>query len=157
MPILATGSRSFAAGPSLCDTDLLHNGTRPGYVPGTPLPGGDGNSRHRRPLRTFFRKLQGVLAGDRVQFSTVQGTSEYLVLSTEIVEPGDTRVIESRAFRELTLIVAILFTSSARPLIGSSCMPFAYSPACRRTSSVQLCTACFGPKDENLYVPACKV
>ena len=29
--------------------------------------------------------------------------------------------------------------------------------ACRRTSSVQLCTACFAPKDENLYIPACKV
>jgi len=52
----------------------------------------------------FFASYDVSAPGDRVQFSTVQGTSEYLVHSTEIVEAGDTRVIESRAFRELTLI-----------------------------------------------------
>ena len=84
------------------EENTLHLGA--GHVPGTPLPGGDGNSAIAAHRIRFFRKLRRVRAGDRVQFSTVQGTSEYLVHSTEIVEAGDTRVIESRAFRELTLI-----------------------------------------------------
>jgi len=84
------------------EENTLHLGA--GHVPGTPLPGGDDNSAIAAHRIRFFRKLRRVRAGDRVQFSTVQGTSEYLVHSTEIVEAGDTRVIESRAFRELTLI-----------------------------------------------------
>ena len=80
----------------------LHLGA--GHVPGTPLPGREGNSVIAAHRDTFFRKLQGVRAGDRVQFSTVRGTFEYVVESTEIVEPDDTRVIESRGLKELTLI-----------------------------------------------------
>jgi sortase A len=53
---------------------------------------------------TFLRKLEGIQAGDRVQFSTVRGTSEYVVESTEIVQPDETRVMESRGIAELTLI-----------------------------------------------------
>jgi sortase A len=84
------------------EEDTLHLGA--GHVPGTPLPGREGNSAIAAHRDTFFRKLQGVRAGDRVQFSTVRETSEYVVESTEIVEPDDTRVIESRGLRELTLI-----------------------------------------------------
>lgn len=85
----------------------LHTGA--GHVPGTPLPGTDGNSAIAGHRDTFFRKLEGIRAGDRLRFSTVHGTSEYIVDSTEIVEPADTRVMESRGRPELTLITCYPF------------------------------------------------
>jgi sortase A len=75
-----------------------------GHVPGTPLPGTDGNSAIAGHRDTFFRKLKRIRAGDRIQFLTVRGTAQYIVDSTEIVEPADTRVMESRGHSELTLI-----------------------------------------------------
>jgi sortase A len=75
-----------------------------GHVPGTPLPGADGNSAIAAHRDTFFRKLKRIRAGDRIQFLTVRGTAQYVVDSTEIVEPADTRVMESRGRPELTLI-----------------------------------------------------
>jgi sortase A len=80
-----------------------------GHVPGTPLPGGDGNSAIAGHRDTFFRKLEGIRAGDRIRFSTVHGTSEFVVDSTEIVEPADTQVMESRGQPELTLITCYPF------------------------------------------------
>ena len=85
----------------------LHTGA--GHVPGTPLPGSDGNSSIAGHRDTFFRKLEGIRAGDRIRFSTVHGTSEYIVGSTEIVEPDDTQVMESRGRPELTLITCYPF------------------------------------------------
>jgi sortase A len=82
-----------------------------GHVPGTPLPGIDGNVAVAAHRDTFFRRLEGIRPGDPIQFSTRAGTFEYVVTSTEIVEPEDTRVIESRGVPELTLI---------------SCYPFYY-------------------------------
>jgi sortase A len=80
----------------------LHLGA--GHVPGTPLPGGDGNSAIAAHRDTFFRKLKAVRTGDRVRFSSVGGDFEYRIQSTEIVAPDDTRVIESHGSKELTLI-----------------------------------------------------
>ena len=39
-----------------------------------------------------------------IVFSTAAGTFDYVVISTEIVEPEDTRAMESRGLPELTLI-----------------------------------------------------
>jgi sortase A len=75
-----------------------------GHVPGTPLPGADGNSAIAAHRDTFFRKLKWIRAGDRIQFLTVRGTAQYVVDSTEIVEPAATQVMESRGRPELTLI-----------------------------------------------------
>jgi sortase A len=75
-----------------------------GHVPGTPLPGADGNSAIAAHRDTFFRKLEGVRAGDRIQFSTVRKTVEYVVKAITVVEPEDTWVMESRGLPELTLI-----------------------------------------------------
>ena len=75
-----------------------------GHVPGTPLPGADGNVAIASHRDTFFRKLEGIMAGDSIQFVSVRGTYEYVVDSTETVDPEDTQVMESRARSELTLI-----------------------------------------------------
>jgi len=75
-----------------------------GHVPGTPLPDTEGNVAIAAHRDTFFRKLAGILPLDHIQFSTAAGTFEYVVTSTEIVEPEDTRAMESRGLPELTLI-----------------------------------------------------
>jgi sortase A len=80
-----------------------------GHVPGTPLPGADGNVAIAAHRDTFFRKLEGIMAGDSIQFTTVRGTYEYVVDSTETVDPEDTQVMESRARPELTLITCYPF------------------------------------------------
>ena len=80
-----------------------------GHVPATPLPGSDGNIVIAAHRDTFFRKLEGILPGDSIQFTTAKGTYKYVVDSTEIVDPEDTRVMESRARNELTLITCYPF------------------------------------------------
>jgi LPXTG-site transpeptidase (sortase) family protein len=80
-----------------------------GHIPGTPLPGADGNVAIAAHRDTFFRKLEGIIAGDRIDFATVRRTYEYVVDSTEIVDPEDTQAMESRARPELTLITCYPF------------------------------------------------
>jgi len=80
-----------------------------GHVPGTPLPGAEGNVVIAAHWDTFFRKLEGILPGDRVQVATLRRTYEYVVSSSEVVDPEDIQVMESRARRELTLITCYPF------------------------------------------------
>jgi sortase A len=80
-----------------------------GHVPGTPLPGAEGNVVIAAHRDTFFRKLEGILSGDRIQVATVGRIYEYVVDSSEIVDPEDTRAMESRARSELTLITCYPF------------------------------------------------
>jgi len=89
------------------ETEILRVGA--GHVPGTPLPGGGGNTAIAGHRDTFFRKLEGIQPGDLIQVSTLAGSHEYTVDSIEIVGPGDTRVLESRARPELTLITCYPF------------------------------------------------
>jgi LPXTG-site transpeptidase (sortase) family protein len=80
-----------------------------GHVPGTPPPGAQGNVVIAAHRDTFFRKLEGVRPGDSIEVATVDRTYEYVVDSTEIVNPEDTQVMESRARPELTLITCYPF------------------------------------------------
>jgi sortase A len=80
-----------------------------GHVPGTPLAGIEGNFVIAGHRDTFFRKLEGILPGDSIQFATVHRSYEYIVESSEIVAPEDTRPMESRARQELTLITCYPF------------------------------------------------
>lgn len=80
-----------------------------GHVPGSPRPGGEGNVVIAAHRDTFFRKLEGILPGDSIQFATIGQTYRYIVDSTEIVDPEDTRAMESRGHSELTLITCYPF------------------------------------------------
>jgi sortase A len=80
-----------------------------GHMPGTPLPGSEGNVTIAAHRDTFFRKLEGILPGDSIQFGTVGNSYEYIVDSIEIVDPEDTKVMESRGGSELTLITCYPF------------------------------------------------
>jgi sortase A len=81
-----------------------------GHVPGTPSPGGDGNVVIAAHRDSFFRRLEGIQAGDRIRIATARGAYEYVVESTSVVDPGDTRVMESRGRQELTLITCYPFS-----------------------------------------------
>jgi len=83
--------------------------TGAGHVPGTSMPGLEGNVVIAAHRDTFFRRLKGILPGDRVEMVTFRGTYRYIVDSVEIVNPEDTKVMESRAARELTLITCYPF------------------------------------------------
>jgi sortase A len=80
-----------------------------GHVPGTSLPGSEGNVVIAAHRDTFFRKLEKILPGDRIHVSTFRGRYEYIVDSLETVDPADTQVMESRDYRELTLITCFPF------------------------------------------------
>jgi sortase A len=41
-----------------------------GHVPGTAMPGVTGNTAIAAHRETFFRKLQGILPGDRIRLSS---------------------------------------------------------------------------------------
>jgi sortase A len=80
-----------------------------GHVPGTPWPGAGGNVVIAAHRDTFFRELEGIQPGDRIQLETLRGSYEYIVDSVETVDPEDTHVMESRAYSELTLITCYPF------------------------------------------------
>lgn len=81
-----------------------------GHVPGTPLPGAEGNSVVAAHRDTHFRRLEHIQVGDRLQVSRPRGTFEFVVESTEIVEPDETSVLETRrAGSDLTLITCYPF------------------------------------------------
>lgn len=80
-----------------------------GHVRGTPLPGGDGNAAIAAHRDTSFRKLEGIRRGDTIQYGTLHHGYAYVVESIEIVDPSDTRVIESSDRQELTLISCFPF------------------------------------------------
>jgi len=80
-----------------------------GHVPGTSLPGGNGNVAIAAHRDTYFRALEGIRRGDGIRVTTRRGTYEYVVDSTRIVDPTDTTVLASRARPELTLITCYPF------------------------------------------------
>ena len=80
-----------------------------GHVPGTSLPGSEGNVVIAAHRDTFFRKLERILPGDRIRVATFRGSYNYIVGSVETVDPTDTQVMESRDYRELTLITCFPF------------------------------------------------
>jgi sortase A len=81
-----------------------------GHVPGTPLPGDEGNVALAAHRDTFFRGLRNVREQDRIRMVTPEGTFEYVVRSTQIVKPTDVEVLDSKnGKRELTLITCYPF------------------------------------------------
>lgn len=89
-----------------------------GYVPGTALPGEDGNFVLAGHRDTFFRPLRRIRVKDRIRIVVPPNTYEYEVVSLRVVEPQETGVLDSSGVEELTLV---------------TCYPFRYiGPAPRR-------------------------
>jgi sortase A len=80
-----------------------------GHVPGTALPGDDGNVVLAAHRDTFFRPLQDVRPGDAVAVTTPEGRFEYIVEATHVVEPTRTDLLEAAAKPTLTLVTCYPF------------------------------------------------
>jgi len=75
-----------------------------GHVPGTALFSQEGNVALAGHRDTFFRGLRTVAKGDTIRVKTLDSSYTYHVVSTEIVWPEETRVLDSDGTSMLTLV-----------------------------------------------------
>lgn len=82
-----------------------------GHVPGTAMPGEEGNVAITGHRDGFFRGLKDVAAGDaiEVQRAGARRTDHYVIRSTKVVLPSDTSVLRKTADSTLTLITCYPF------------------------------------------------
>ncbi len=80
-----------------------------GHIPGTALPGKQGNTGVAGHRDTLFRSLRNVAANDEITFETPSATYVYRVESTQIVKPEDVEVLDPGPTRELTLVTCFPF------------------------------------------------
>jgi len=73
-----------------------------GHIPGTPLA----IAGHRD---SFFRPLKDIKLNDRIRLTTPTGVTEYRVVSTKIVGPRDTHVLQKNSSELMTLITCYPF------------------------------------------------
>jgi sortase A len=80
-----------------------------GHVPGTALPGGRGNvglSAHRD---TFFRHLGELQKGDVISITTVEGTFDYIIESSRVVDADESAALRDIGRPTLTLVTCYPF------------------------------------------------
>ena len=80
-----------------------------GRIPGTALPWDNGNIGIAAHRDSFFRPLSDIRNNDVIRFTTVEGTNEYRVTKTSIVEPEAVDVLKPTAKDTLTLVTCYPF------------------------------------------------
>ncbi|HEV2207074.1 MAG TPA: class D sortase [Candidatus Acidoferrales bacterium] len=80
-----------------------------GHIPGTALPGQNGNAALAAHRDTYFRHLSELRPGDDIIFHSVSATYMYKVKSTSVVQPTDTAVLASTKEPTLTLVTCFPF------------------------------------------------
>lgn len=78
----------------------------PGHWPGTPMPGGYGNSvfaGHRTTNSRPFRDIDQLVPGDTILFRTDQGAFTYRVTETTVVPWDGVWIVDQHPGRTLTL------------------------------------------------------
>lgn len=75
-----------------------------GHIPGTSLPGQNGNVALTGHRDTFFRPLRNVRRDDVITFTTLEGRYRYRVLSTQVVSPENVWILDRGSSEMLTLI-----------------------------------------------------
>ena len=80
-----------------------------GHLPETALPGEKGNVVLAGHRDSFFRPLRNIQMGDAITIQTIEGEFEYQVESTEVVLPGDVRVLQPSSENTLTLVTCFPF------------------------------------------------
>ena len=81
-----------------------------GHIPGTSLPGQNGNVAIAGHRDTFFRPLRNIHKDDEVTLTTLNGSYRYRVDSTKIVEPEGIGVLYDSGEAILTLVTCYPFT-----------------------------------------------
>lgn len=80
-----------------------------GHIPGTYLPGQNGNIGIAGHRDTLFRPLRNIRENDVITITTLGGEYRYRVVSTEIVSPADVAVLNSDGHEVLTLVTCYPF------------------------------------------------
>jgi sortase A len=80
-----------------------------GHIPGTALPGQNGNVAIAGHRDTFFRPLRDIHKGAEITLTTLKGTYRYRVDSTEVVDPQNTESLNESDDATLTLITCYPF------------------------------------------------
>jgi sortase A len=80
-----------------------------GHIPGSPLPGEQGNVAITGHRDTFFRPLLNIRKDDEIRLTTLRGSYRYLVDSIRVVEPEDTEVLNNSDDAILTLVTCYPF------------------------------------------------
>jgi sortase A len=88
------------------DTTL---GLAVGHIPGTALPGERGNMALAGHRDSFFRALKHIQLHDTIRIRTASRRYEYLVDSTEVVAPEETRLLDPTRNAVLTLVTCYPF------------------------------------------------
>jgi sortase A len=89
------------------DAGILDLGA--GHVPGTALPGTDGNICIAAHRDKFFRALRFIKPHDEVVLATKRGIERFTVDATTIVKPTDTAALMPAPHRDLTLVTCYPF------------------------------------------------
>jgi sortase A len=95
--------------PVLPGTDDFVLNLAVGHIPGTALPGTDGNSAIAGHRDGYFRRLKDIVEGDAVEVDTLEGKRSYRVERTWIVQPEDVSVLDDSPVRSLTLVTCFPF------------------------------------------------
>jgi len=80
-----------------------------GHIPGTALPGESGNVGLAGHRDTFFRALKNIRLGDDILVTTPRGSYRYSVVSSAVVGPDDTRVLDASRSSSITLVTCYPF------------------------------------------------
>ena len=80
-----------------------------GHIPGTPLPGQQGNVALTGHRDTFFRPLLHIHKDDEIRLTTLKGSYRYWVDSIKVVKPEDTKVLDNSGDAILTLVTGYPF------------------------------------------------
>jgi len=80
-----------------------------GHVPSTALPGEKGNVGLAAHRDSYFRNLRDVKEGDTIRIVTSDGTWEYSVQSTQIVQPTNVEVLDPTDHASITLVTCYPF------------------------------------------------
>jgi sortase A len=81
-----------------------------GHVPGTALPGKNGNVVLAAHRDTFFRNLGGIRTGDHITLSTAEASYQYAVQSIAVVGPEYVDALKTSSEPTLTLITCYPFS-----------------------------------------------
>ena len=97
-----------------------------GHIENTALPGEDGNcciAGHRNYVfGKYFNRLDEVALGDVIELKTRDNLYEYEVVSIEVVEPEEVRVLDYAEGNNLTLITCTPFMVGTHRLIVHAIM-----------------------------------
>jgi sortase A len=80
-----------------------------GHIPGTALPGHQGNIGIAGHRDSLFRSLRKIGRSDVIELQTVGGSYSYKVETTQIVKPQNVAVLHGSGYPELTLVTCYPF------------------------------------------------